>query len=150
MNATRYPLSVRLDGLPRSGGGLKRSPMKIRRATSPDLDAVPTLGTDPVYVMVDARSDGRCEVNLGARCPKAAQDHHHTVKPRRSHHTPDLVIAICRGHHERCDWPYKRGRLVIRGLGGGVFECAILTASDKFDLRRSEPESAPRKDGSCE
>ena len=99
------------------------------------LDAL--LGPeDPVYAAVDQRSEGRCEVDLGARCQKPMQDHHHTRKPRRQHHTVDEVIAICRTHHNRVDWPYARGRLVIHGLGGGVFEYAIVTAPDKFTYRR--------------
>lgn len=114
---------------------------QITRQTPTSFTAVfsgPAPGVDPVYAAVDARSEGRCEVDLGARCPKPAQDHHHTRKPRRRFHDPDHVIAICRTHHDRCDFPYARGRLVIRGLGAGVFECAIVTAPDKFTYRHQE------------
>ena len=48
------------------------------------------------------------------RCPKRARDHHHLVKPRASNHVPWLVVAMCRDHHDRCDWPYQRGRLCFR------------------------------------
>lgn len=90
-----------------------------------------------VYVLVDQRSEGRCEAFgydydmaagvVVARCPKRATDHHHCVKPRRSHHDPDQIVHLCRAHHDRCDWPYQRGRLVVTPLGGGRFTFAILT-----------------------
>lgn len=91
-----------------------------------------------VYAVVDARSGGRCEVNLlpepGTRCRRRAADHHHLYKPRRSNHDPKLIVALCRGHHERCEWPYKRGRLVISLVDGRrVF--AIQYAKDKFAFR---------------
>ena len=93
-----------------------------------------------VYRQVDARSGGRCECNEwegypNQRCRKSGRHHHHTVKPRRSHHTADLIIHLCEGHHDRVEWPYKRGRLRIVALGGGLFECAIRFASDKFQAR---------------
>ena len=96
---------------------------------------------DPVYARVDRRSDGFCEVTLGGlRCQRRATDHHHTVKPRRSHHTEDLVMAICRSHHDRVDWPYHRGKLRVRALGQGRFACAIVTAPDKFTHKRASGE----------
>mgnify|MGYP001566899228 CR=1 FL=1 len=82
------------------------------------------------------RAEGHCEVTLeGVRCPRWCRDYHHVQK--RSQGGPDTgdnVLAICRDHHDRTDWPYKRGRLVIRPLGEGRFECAIVTAPDKFSL----------------
>lgn len=104
-----------------------------------------------VYAVVDARSGGRCEVDLllfagedlsfysgtpkaTFRCRRRATDHHHLYKPRRSNHEAALIVALCRHHHERCEWPYKRGRLVISLVDGRrVF--AIQFAKDKFALR---------------
>jgi hypothetical protein len=84
---------------------------------------------------VNQRSEGRCEFRIPCeglvavdnmpRCPKRATDHHHLLKPRRSHHTPDQIVHLCRDHHDRCEWPFKRGRLVITQRGGGRFAFAI-------------------------
>lgn len=84
------------------------------------------------------RSDGRCEVVLvGLRCIRRMQDYHHVQKRSQGGaDTPDNILAICRMCHDRTDWPYHRGRLVIRPLGQGRFECAIVTAADKFQARR--------------
>lgn len=83
------------------------------------------------------RSDGRCEVVLvGLRCIRRAQDPHHVQKRSQGgSDTADNLIAMCRDHHDRTDFPYPRGRLVIRPLGQGRFECAIVTAPDKFAVR---------------
>jgi len=83
------------------------------------------------------RSEGNCEVVLeGVRCRRVPQDHHHVQKRSQGgSETADNVLAICRDHHDRTDWPFKRGRLVIRPLGRGRFECAIVTAPDKFALK---------------
>jgi len=93
-----------------------------------------------VYRAVDKRSDGICEFSLlpdygdAIRCKRRATDHHHLYKPRRSHHEKDLVVALCRVHHERCEYPYKRGRLVIL-LVNGRHHFALRFASDKFAAR---------------
>jgi len=86
---------------------------------------------------VSQRADGRCEVVLvGLRCIRRIEDSHHVIKRSQGgSDTLDNVLAICRDHHDRTDWPYKRGRLVIRPLGQGRFECAIVTAPDKFAVR---------------
>lgn len=96
-----------------------------------------------VYGVVDARSEGRCECDFlpsphdgWTRCRHRAADHHHLYKPRRSHHDPALIVHLCRHHHDRCAWPFKRGRLVIRLLGGR-HTFAIQFAADKFAARRA-------------
>lgn len=99
-----------------------------------------------VYKIVRVRSGGRCECNLfhdptppfsGLRCNRQAVDPHHLYKPRRSHHDENYIVHLCRSHHDRCEWPYKRGRLVISPLGGGAFHFAIRYAADKFAARES-------------
>jgi len=106
------------------------------RTYAPMRKSRPTLSRE-VQSEVAWRSDGRCEVVLvGLRCIRRAQDYHHVQK--RSQGGPDTadnVLSICRDHHDRTDWPYPRGRLVIRSLGEGRFECALVTAPDKFALR---------------
>lgn len=92
-----------------------------------------------VYKVVDQRSEGRCEFYEVAafgfvRCTKRAADHHHLYKPRRSAHDHRLIVALCRDHHDRCEWPFKRGRLCI-SLTGGRFSFSIRYASDKFAVR---------------
>lgn len=103
-----------------------------------------------VYKAVSHRSGGRCEVNLlpteertlepqnSFRCKLQARDKHHTVKPRRSNTSVDTVVDICRQHHDRVDWPYKRGRLIIVPLGEQQFRFDIKWASDKWAARRLE------------
>ena len=109
---------------------MKRQSVKVAKA-QPDFRAV--------YKVVDQRSEGRCEANQWdgypmMRCRRRASDHRHLYKPRRRHHDPALIVRLCRHHHGRCVWPYKRGRLVI-SLVGGCPVFAIRFAADKFALR---------------
>ena len=108
---------------------MKRRSKKVQQA-APDFQAV--------YRLVDQRSEGRCEFvsEFLDRCPRRASDHHHLVKPRRSHHLPGLIVHLCREHHDRCAWPYKRGRLVVQEQWRGRFYFFIMYAADKFGVRR--------------
>ncbi len=92
------------------------------------------------FEAVALRADGRCEVVLdGVRCRRRPVDQHHTRKPRRSFDTAEYRIAVCRTCHERCDFPFSRGRLQIATNGDGTFRCAIVTAPDKFTYRQQGP-----------
>jgi len=95
-----------------------------------------------VYREVDRRSGGQCEVILhgpfSARCPRRATEHHHTVKPRASHNTPELVIHLCQRCHQRSDWPFTNGRLVITPLRFGGFHSEVIWAIDKRVALRLE------------
>lgn len=102
---------------------------------------------DEVYRLVDARSGGFCEVALWfrrqtdgyyyeSRCTKKADDHHHTIKPRSSNHSPVTVIHICRNHHRMAENPFSAGRLLTLPLGTGRFHCRIVTAASKEEARR--------------
>jgi len=97
-----------------------------------------------VYDAVDARSGKRCEVVLRVGeytwlpCWKPAPDRHHTKKPRRSFHDPRWIVALCRRHHEMCDAPYAKGRLLIHPNGDGTFRCDIVTAPSKFAYREAQ------------
>lgn len=108
------------------------------REAEPDFRAV--------YAEVDARSGGRCEVTTqepgsvsAFRCHLRAQEHHHLFKPRRAHHTAHEIIHICRGHHDRVEWPFTRGRLCYVGSAttGDIvaFHFALRYAASKFDAR---------------
>ena len=108
---------------------------------------------DAVYAAVDKRSGGRCELRialmvdaegrtLGQVCSQRATDHHHLLKPRRSHHVPELIVALCRTHHAEVDAPYAKGRLVISPSGDGRFLFRRVYAPDKFAHRKSL-DSAP-------
>ena len=90
-----------------------------------------------VYAAVDDRSAGQCETmlapNVGGiaplRCQRRAVDHHHVVKRSQGGPTdPDHVVALCRTCHERTDFPYSRGRLVIEALGAEQFRYEIRYA----------------------
>lgn len=109
----------------RSYAPLRRQSLKVK----PDFRAV--------YRQVDERSEGRCEFSDGAiilsglgagRCHHSGTDHHHCVKPRRSHHDATLIVNLCRMHHDWCDRPYHRGRLVVTPLGQGRFTFEIRYA----------------------
>ncbi len=125
------------------------APMRRRSAKVEQSEA----DWQAVYQLVDARSAGRCEftaeswVPAPVRCPRPARQHHHVMKPRRAHHDPDHVVHLCLPHHERCEWPYQRGRLVVDPEGAGAFRFRVLYAPDKFSLRaerRDDPaESGP-------
>lgn len=125
----------------RSYARLKRQSDKVKRE-APDFRAV--------YLDVDRRSEGMCEVwqrrdEDGAliRCTHRAHDHHHLFRPRRSFHDAQHVLAICRADHDRTEWPYARGRLVYIGSWPGkpyegverIFLFQIMTAKDKFAVR---------------
>jgi hypothetical protein len=101
-----------------------------------------------VYADVDARSEGRCEVwepkVVGrsptpsyVRCGRRAVEHHHLFQPRRSHHTVEEVVHICRACHDRVTAPFRRGRLCHLGRAGAVFLFAVKTANDKWEARRA-------------
>ena len=113
-----------------------------------------------VKARVWTRAQGRCEVVLeghvptgeeelraGWRCPVPARDPHHVV-PRSAggRETENNLIAICGWHHGRVAWPYRDGRLVIRPLSQGRFDCRLVFAQDKFEARRLSP-TAGRGDG---
>jgi len=100
-----------------------------------------------VYEEVRERSEGRCEYTARIelltpsdpfrpllRCTHRAVDMHHLYKPRRSHTEKSMLVHLCRHHHERAEYPYKRGRLVI-SLVGGRHTYRIVFAADKFALR---------------
>jgi hypothetical protein len=110
---------------------MKRRSEKVTKA-APDFRAV--------YTVVDARSEGRCEYNLLpewrplVRCRRRASDHHHLYTPRRSHHDPALIVHLCRHHHDRASWPFKRGRLIV-ALRNGTHTFTLVFADDKFAAR---------------
>lgn len=110
---------------------LQRRSRKIRKQ-EPDFKKV--------YRLVDARSEGFCEVQLGdLRCQRRGRDHHHLSKPRRSpdNHVPSRIVHMCRGHHDRCAYPYRRGRLIVGPyFAGGFFLCYLVYASDKWAARQ--------------
>lgn len=111
---------------------------------------------DAVYDAVDARSGMRCEIvnvprhvvvtyndtaDVWYRCGQPAVEHHHLFKPRRSHHTPDAIVHICRACHRLVDAPYRDGRLVYKGSivtgAARTFHFAIVRAASKFAARGS-------------
>ncbi len=131
---------------------MKRTAMKRQRTRLRPRSRKVQAGAEAfkaVYKEVDARSGGRCEYRARIageleatagrpfdflRCRKAAAEHHHTRKPRRSHHTKEQIIHLCREHHARCEAAFKDGRLEIRPVTGG-FECRIVWAPDKWAAR---------------
>ena len=87
---------------------------------------------------VAARAGWRCE-HPACRTARGPFDLHHVVK--RSQGGGDLAdntVYLCGGPrtgascHERTDWPYAKGRLVITPTGNGTFLFDIITKPDKF------------------
>jgi hypothetical protein len=118
--------ALRRSQTPLTRGRLRRVSKKVRAGEA---------AFQAVYRQVDARSGGRCEVReFNIRCLRPARDHHHLYKPRRSHHSPELIVHLCRPHHNACERSYSRGRLVI-ALVGGQHMYQIVTAADKWAAR---------------
>ena len=90
-----------------------------------------------VHRWVRMRSGGSCEVTLNyERCRKLARDQHHVQKASQGGlTTAENLIDICRDHHDRTDWPWNRGRLVIVAHGDETFTSAVRYAPDKFQAR---------------
>ena len=102
-----------------------------------------SVGVGALPHAADSKSCGRCGAryeyaavfygHLGLwRCLAPAVDHHHCVKPRRSHTTPALVIHLCRRHHDQCSASYRTGRLLITPNGDGAFTCAVVQKAGKW------------------
>lgn len=70
------------------------------------------------------REGGRCQWS-----GRPGTDYHHVVKRSAggSDH-PDNVVLLARKAHDRTDWPYAKGRLVVTALGGGRFKLEVLFA----------------------
>ena len=98
---------------------------------------------EAVYAMVDARSEGWCEIRephdgmRGWPVRHAAEDHHHLFKPRRSFHQPRNILHICRAAHEEFDKPYALGRRVVTGWDAarGIYRTEVITAVNKWVAR---------------
>ena len=78
-----------------------------------------------VRALVRQRSRDMCEVGSSSDAPAAkcteqysswwvdfAKDLHHLVKRPRLHE-PWALVHLCRRHHEMCEGPYAKGRLVF-------------------------------------
>jgi 5-methylcytosine-specific restriction endonuclease McrA len=70
-------------------------------------------------------------------CGERAKDVHHIVKRsqgsrERVDRTSNLV-SLCRVHHDRTDWPYRFGRLVIEGNADAKgLSMQIVTKDNKW------------------
>ncbi len=135
---------------PGSRDGMKRTPMRRTGRLRPQSKKA-QQGAEAfkgIYREVDQRSGGRCEYRARIerelsgiagrpfdflRCRKAATDHHHLFRPRRSNHRKGVIVHLCRGHHDRCGWPFKDGRLMIDPVDDG-FRFRIVWAESKFAL----------------
>lgn len=93
-----------------------------------------------VYCAVDERSKGWCEF---PPCRRLADDHHHLLRPRssRQNHTPNLIVHLCRRHHEQAEQAYQHGRLVIVSLGDERFGWEVVVAENKWVARERRREA---------
>src|SRR5205809_1621312 len=75
----------------------------------------------------------------------------HIVKRAQGGSDVDLdnLVALCRACHDQTDAPFSKSRLVVRGLGAGIFTFDLVHAVSKWDARRAmagtedEPKSTP-------
>jgi hypothetical protein len=122
-------------------GFLKRRTTRLARVSRKVRDGLDRFAA--VYREVDARSGGRCEVEVIAPwgmagvmkpglCAAKAVDHHHTRKPRRSFHAAKWIIHLCRRHHDQCAASYRVGRLIPEPVGDGTFTCTVVTKESKW------------------
>jgi len=95
---------------------------------------------DRVKTLIRIRSGGRCEVVVdGHRCVRDAKDGHHVVKRSQGGDgSVQGVIDVCRPCHDRTDFPYYLGRLVIRALGHQRFACEVRWDVSKAAVLRRE------------
>lgn len=72
-------------------------------------------------------------------------DGHETRKPRTRYWlNRNYVVMLCRACHERCEWPYAKGRLMIPGTRDTGWGFYLQFAPDKFAARAlSERSEAP-------
>ena len=68
---------------------------------------------------------------------RSVLDVHHIVKRSQAPERlldPTNAVTLCRACHDRTDWPYAQGRLVIT-FDGGVFGFKVQHAASKFQAR---------------
>jgi hypothetical protein len=114
-------------------GARARARIQAGGPTSVHRDALSRAEWAALRARVVLRQGGRC-LFCGAR---RALDAHHVVK--RSQGGADdehaNVVALCRPCHDRTDWPYARGRLVVYVLGLDQFTASLVWAADKWEVR---------------
>lgn len=109
-----------------------RALARIRKGgpTSSHRLALPRAAYRALVTECVEREGRRCWWCRDSRCRPL--DPHHVVK--RSQGGADSrenIVVLGRPCHNRTDWPFDRGKLVIRALGGEQFVGAIVTAPDK-------------------
>src|SRR5262245_16997204 len=78
-------------------------------------------------------------LRAGRRCQACGRgtrlEVHHVLKRSQGGSDFDLdqLVALCRPCHERTDWAYNRGRLVISSTARGTFRCEVVWRRDKWD-----------------
>jgi len=114
------PVRVTLEGAPSRRGRIGRSRM-AQEAIS-----------DRVRQAVLNRDGRRC---IFCRSTRRLELHHVTKRSQGGPHVEDNLVTLCHDCHARTDWPYAKGRLVVRALGGGGFDARIEMAPDKWAAR---------------
>ena len=97
---------------------LGRKAQARRAAGGPRVVGRPSVSVEEwaaLKTQLIARARGVCEMPC---CISAADDPHHVV-PCSAGGADALenLVAICRAHHARADWPIANGRLVIEAAG---------------------------------
>ena len=120
---------------------IQRSRVRIGRrarariaASGPLAKGRPALSREAwndVKLIVWMRARARCEV-----CGGRGRDVDHIVPRGQGGADADTNLCLlCRPCHERKDWPYQRGRLIISGRSGDRLHWAIVKAESKFTAR---------------
>jgi len=99
-------------------------------------ESLPSEEYATLRATIHRRANYRCEC-CGAGLGPFDVDH---VIPR-SRGGPDHednLVTLCRGCHQRKDWPYYKGRLVITPLGDEHFNFEVHYGEDKSSVERIE------------
>lgn len=88
-----------------------------------------------VYAQVDARSEGRCEIEGHEH---RATEHHHLFKPRALFHEARYILHVCSAGHREFEQAFAKGRRVLTAYDPtlGRYWTRLVTAPDKFAARR--------------
>ena len=99
-------------------GTAARRRIKAGGPISKGRPSLPLAEWDALKAHVFKRAGWRC-----AYCKRRRSlDPNHLVKRSRGGtDTVENIVPLCRSCHDRTDWPYSRGRLIVECLGIGRF-----------------------------
>ena len=142
---------LRRAGIHAGGASLKRSRLSRGRRITPVSAKQRAFqrAYDKLRPSILDRDRYRCRA-CGALPIWSGLEVHHVAKRSQAKTLrlhPDNLVTLCGpttateshpervGCHERTDWPYDKGRLVVTPLGGGDFRFELVWAASKWAAR---------------